>query len=134
MPSVDDLKNSKYLKQSDCHPPIMVTIDHYEEHNMAQEGKPMEMKYVLYFKEDVKPMALNSTNGELIASINGSRNLDRWPGTVIVLYKDDNIFYGGKKVGGIRVRPPRSPAPPIYEPPVTDADVPMDVDDEQIPF
>ena len=54
MPKVDDLRQSNYLKQGDVDPPILVTIDHWEEHNMGKEGQPPDMKYVLFFKEDVK--------------------------------------------------------------------------------
>jgi len=120
-PNVEDLRNSNYLKQEDVEPPILATIDHWEEHNMAQDGKPAEMKYVLLFKENCKPMSLNYTNGSIIKQITGSGDLDDWAGTQIVLYKDPNISFGGKLVGGIRVRAPKNQAAQ----PVPDSEIPF---------
>ena len=45
---------------------------------------------------------MNSTNAELIGNITGSEDTDGWIGRKIVLYKDDNVSFGGKLVGGIR--------------------------------
>lgn len=133
MPNVEDLRNSNYLKQADVGKGILVTISHWEEVNMAQDGKPKEMKYVLFFHEDVKPIALNYTNGSIIQTIAGSADFNDWAGTKIALFVDESIMFGGKRVGGIRVRAPKagyqaSPAGPIVpegEPPVSDDDVPF---------
>jgi hypothetical protein len=47
-----------------------------------------------------------------------------------VLYVDPNVSYGGKVVGGIRVRAPKkSAAAPPPPPPVSD-----DLTDDDIPF
>ena len=111
MPSVDDLKKSKYLKQGDVEKPLLATIDHYEEHDMAPDGQPEDIRFVIFWKEQIKPMSLNVTNGELIAQIAGSRNLDDWDGVQVVLFRDPSIAYAGKIVGGIRVRAPRNQEP-----------------------
>ena len=107
MPTVDDLKNSSYLTQKDVDPPALVTIDHWEKVNVAKEGAEPEMRFCLMFKELDKPMTLNVTNGNIIASITGSADFNNWCGQVIVLYRDPNISFGGKLVGGIRVRAPK---------------------------
>lgn len=108
---INQLKESKYLKKEDCGQGILVTIKGLSEENMAMEGQPPEMKWVLHFMEAVKPMALNSTNAQLIAKVANSEETDHWPGHKIVLYEDPNISFGGKLVGGIRVRAPRNQAP-----------------------
>lgn len=101
------LKESKFLKKEDCEPPILVTMKGLSEENLAMEGKPPEMKWCLHFMENIKPMTLNSTNAQAIASIVKSEETDDWAGHKIVLYSDPNISFGGKLVGGIRVRAPR---------------------------
>lgn len=101
---ISNLKESKYLKKEDCDPAILVTIDKLTEVNVALEGDAQDMKYCLHFKEDYKPMILNSTNGQLIARAVGSEETNDWPGKVIVLYNDSNVSFQGKLVGGIRAR------------------------------
>lgn len=75
---------------------------------MAKEGSEPEMKYCIIFEELDKPMVLNATNGQIIASITGSEDTDGWPGKKIVLYDDPNVSFGGKLVGGIRCRAPKN--------------------------
>lgn len=115
-PNVNNLKKSKYLQQHEVEPPITVTIDGYEEVNMARENDPPDMSWVLYFLE-AKPLSLNPTNGEMIAYVMehtyGIKELpgdfDTWIGKKIILYVDPSVSYGGKRTGGIRVRPPVLP-------------------------
>lgn len=112
MPTIHDLKTSKFLTKADVLKPILVTIAGYQQVNVAMEGAAPEEKYALTFNETEKPMVLNSTNGQLIARITGSEDFDDWIGRKIVLYNDPNISFGGKLTGGIRVREPRNqPAP-----------------------
>lgn len=133
MPSIHDLKKSNFLTRNDVNPPVLVTIDSYEEVNVAKEGAPQEMRWSLKFKELEKPLILNSTNGQIIAGITKSENFDGWLGHKIVLYDDPNISFGGKLVGGIRVRAPRNqpaakpaPAPaPAPEPEPENPDCPF---------
>ena len=104
MPSVDDLTVSKYLKQNDVEPAVDVTISGYDQVNMAKQGEPAEMKWVLNFEELEKPLTLNSTNGNLIEACTGTRDFNGWIGKRIQLYCDPLISFGGKVTGGIRVR------------------------------
>jgi hypothetical protein len=133
---INQLKESKFLKKEDCNPPILVTIKNLTQENMAMEGDPPEMKWVIHFNEVAKPMSLNSTNAQLIAQIVKSEETDDWTGHKIVLYSDPSISFGGKLVGGIRVRAPRNqpaaapkpapvaqPAPPIERGPATEGGV-----------
>jgi hypothetical protein len=118
MPSLNDLKQSKFLKQSDVPKPLIVTIYSYGEVNVAKEGAEEDMKWALNFKELSKPLILNSTNGQIIAEIAGTDDFDGWLGTKVVLYTDPNVMYAGKRVGGLRIRAPRTAqiAPPLGKP------------------
>lgn len=112
--NIDELKKSTFLKRSDVANQgrgTPATIAKAEFMNVAKEGAPEELKRVLWFQELDKPMVMNSTNGEIIAKITGSRDDDHWTGHKVVLYDDPNISFQGKLVGGIRVRAPRTPVP-----------------------
>jgi hypothetical protein len=117
---ISSLKNSNFLKKEDCDPPVLVTISSVTQENVAKEGAPQELKWCLHLEEFDKPMVLNSTNGQLIARITGSEETDDWNGHRVVLYHDPSVSFGGKIIGGIRVRAPKkqvSPAPtkPLVE-------------------
>lgn len=88
-----------------------MTIRTITQENVAKQGAPEELRWCLHFDEVEKPMVLNSTNGQIIAAITKSEDTDNWLGHKIVLYDDPNVSFGGKLVGGIRVRAPRVPKP-----------------------
>jgi hypothetical protein len=111
--NISQLKESKFLKKEDCGPGILVTIRSVEQVNVAKEGAPEEMKWTISFNEVDKPMVLNSTNGQIIAQITKSDESENWTGHKVVLYHDPNIAFGGKLVGGIRVRAPRNQTPAV---------------------
>ena len=75
---------------------------------------------MLHLKEFEKPFILNSTNGQLIAKALNSDTSDNWTGKQIILWHDPNVSFGGKLVGGIRVKP--APAGVTKEPTEPDAD------------
>lgn len=110
MPTIADLKQSKYLQKSDVNPPVLVTISGYKQENVAKQGEAEENKWLLTFSELEKPFVLNSINGELIAQALGDEDFDGWIGKKIVLYVDPNVQMAGKIVGGIRCRAPKKPA------------------------
>lgn len=97
-----ELKQSKYLKKEDCGDDgILVTIAGIKQENVAMEGKPDDLKWVMQFQE-CKPMVLNGTNSQLIEKSLGSDETDDWIGQKIVLFHDENVSFGGELVGGIR--------------------------------
>lgn len=104
MPSVHDLKNSKYLTQHDVEPPIVVTFHAYKEENVAKEGERPDPKYIFKFRELDKPLVMNFTNGSIVSSILGTEDFDQWMGKEVVLYRDPTVGFGGKITGGIRIR------------------------------
>lgn len=139
MPRVHEMLESKFLKKEDVGRGMLVTIAGVEQRNVAVHDAEPEMKWAIAFHETEKPMVLNSTNIQLIAKVTGSDDTDHWVGHKIVLYEDHNVSFGGKLVGGIRVRAPRpdaiakhqasQPAPP--EPVWSEAN---GASDDDIPF
>jgi len=112
---ISELKNSRFLTKEDCGDGIVVTIDNTVEDNVATPDQPAEMKFTLGFEEDVKAMVLNSTNAQLIAKFLGSEETDDWQGKKVLLYHEENVSFGGKIVGGIRVRRYEEPVEAVAE-------------------
>ena len=102
MPSLNDLKTSRFLKKEDVDNPTQATITGYEQVNVAMAGEAEELKWVLKF-DSLKPLVLNVTNGTLLTAIFGSENFDDWVGKPIVLFNDKTVIYNGR-VGGTRVK------------------------------
>lgn len=135
MPKTSEMRESKFLKQSDvqsAHGPFVLwTVHGVERVNVAKEGAEPEYKWGMTFEESDKPLVLNSTNIQLCERIFGSDDTDHWNGKKLVLYVDPNVSYGGKVVGGIRVRAPKkataapTPPPPPAAEELTDEDIPF---------
>lgn len=132
MPKTSEMRESKFLKQTDVGAGALMTVDGCERHNVAKEGAEPELKWCLTFAESDKPLVLNSTNIQLCERVFGSDDTDTWTGKKIVLYTDPNVSFGGKITGGIRVRAPKgkaltvpAPAPPPLPAELTDDDIPF---------
>lgn len=132
MPRTSEMRESKFIKQSDVDGGVLWTVSGCERHNVAKEGADPEFKWCLTFEEIDKPLVLNSTNIQLCERAFGSDDTDQWVGKKLVLYVDPNVSYGGKVTGGVRVRAPKKPATakPAAPPPPADPDF----DDDQVPF
>jgi len=128
MPHISEMKESKFLRKEDVGKGLLVTIANCVKQNTAMEGAPREDKWCLLYRELEKPHVLNMTNANICAQVFGSEDTDDWIGKQIVLYVDPNVSYGGKIIGGIRMRKPKVQAPPVPPPPAA-----MLTDDE-IPF
>jgi hypothetical protein len=135
MPRTSEMRESKFLKQTDVGAGMLMTVESCEQHNVAMQGAEPEMKWCLTFAESDKPLVLNSTNIQLCERVFGSDDTDQWIGKKVVLYTDPNVSFGGKVVGGIRVRAPKPPkaAAPAKPAPVP-APVTDELDDSDIPF
>lgn len=131
MPKTSDMRESKFLKQTDVGKGLLVTVTACKPYNVAQEGAEPEHKWCLVFNEINKPLVLNATNIQLCERIFNSDDTDDWNGKKIVLYVDPNVSYAGKLTGGIRVRAPKPgavappPPPPPADPDFDDSDVPF---------
>jgi len=106
---------SKFLKKEDVGGGrgMLVTISAVKQANVAMQGADPEMKWTLLFEELDKPMVLNSTNIHMCAKACDSDDTDDWAGKKVVVYEDPNVSFGGKLVGGIRVRAPVTQAAPV---------------------
>lgn len=133
MPDISQMAESRFLKRADVGAGKLLTIESCDQQNVAKKDEAPEMKWCLHFSEIEKPVVLNRTNSELVAQITGERNSDNWGGHKVVLYDDPTISFGGKLVGGIRVRAPRNKtAPAPSKPPVSE--LPEDEDPDDVPF
>ena len=105
MPKINDMLPSKFLKQSDVDQDYIVTIRGVEQVNVAaQDADQDDFKYVIHFEEFDKPMVLNSTNIQLLAKATDSDDTDDWTGKQVIVYTDPNVSFGGKVVGGLRIK------------------------------
>jgi len=134
MPDISQMAESRFLKRADVGSGKLLTIASCDQQNVAKKDEAPEFKWCLHFAETDKPVVLNRVNSELVAQITGERNSDNWGGFKVVLYDDPTISFGGKLVGGIRIRAPKNKtAPAPSKPPV--AELPADEDeDSSVPF
>lgn len=100
----NDAFPSTFLKKDDVTRPLILTIDHVEMEEINNDGGK-ESKAVAHFQGDHKPMVLNSGNWDTLEEEYGDDS-DDWAGCKCEIYVDPDVRYGGKKVGGLRVRIP----------------------------
>ena len=127
---IGQMIESKFVKKEDLDRPRIATISGIKQDNVGTEDAP-EMKWCLVFAEaDIKPLVLNKINMQLTALACGSEETDDWTGIQIVLWADPTVSFGGKLVGGVRVRPhtaqaqPAPTAAPAEQPGAAGDDVP----------
>lgn len=109
MPKVHAMIPSKFLKQEDIQKPILVTIKTVEQFSVGKDDEAT-MKWGMTFHEIDKPLTLNVSNITTLESYLGD-DTDNWIGKQTVVFVDPDVMYAGKKVGGIRVRPPKGQVP-----------------------
>ena len=102
----NDFRNSTYLTQRDIEnlsaKDRLVTVDHVETERVGEEK---DLKIVTYFVTLDKGLVTNITNCEILSEISGSPNTDNWPGADVEIYVNPDVGFGGKRTGGIRLRP-----------------------------
>lgn len=111
MAKISEMLPSTYLKQADIDQDYIVTVAKIEQKNVAPGDADPEMKWTVKFREFEKPMVLNSTNIQLMAAACDSDDTDHWIGKEVIVYTDPNVSYGGKLVGGLRIRKHKQAAP-----------------------
>jgi len=114
MTKVSDMIQSKYLRKEDFDEDRVLTIKSLSLEVMP--GDAGDQKWVLYFREEAKGMALNITTIRVLEQAYGDES-DHWIGNKVKVYVDPNVSFGGKIVGGLRLRTPKqgpkaSPPPP----------------------
>ena len=85
---------------------LIFTISHAKQELGAKvAGKKIDAN-VVYFKENIKPMVVNATNGKIIKSFTGSSFVEDWNNVVVELYIDENVrAVSGGTTQGVRIRP-----------------------------
>lgn len=129
MVAFSSMSESKFLKKEDLDPERgnLVTIKEFKKQKVEEsDDGTIEYKWTVYVNEFEKPFVLNATNRAILERVYGA-DTDDCLGKKIVLYVDENVSFGGKLVGGIRLRAPKKAAPP---PPLIHKD---DLDDDR-PF
>jgi hypothetical protein len=84
---------------------VAVTIKDVKREEVVQEGGKKDHKPVLYFKEPVKSMVCNTTNGDTISSLVGSERTEKWIGHRIIVFRTMDRQKGGKMGPCLRIRP-----------------------------
>jgi hypothetical protein len=126
MPKVSDMIQSKFLRKEDFEEDRVMTIKNVKLEDMP--GDDGQQKWVLYFREEAKGMALNVTTIRVLEQAYGDDS-DRWIGNKVKVYVDPNVSFGGRVVGGLRLRTPKQgpKAPPPPQEPATDDDFSDDI-------
>lgn len=129
---------SKYLASDDLNgKTVTVKIDHVV---LEEVGAQKDWKPVIYFQKAKKPMVLNRTNANMIASAYGDDS-DHWKGKPVLL-RAEKVSFQGRVMDGLRIHIPQRPIlpeelePEELGPPVPDDDEapPEQLDDEVNPF
>jgi hypothetical protein len=103
MPRVSEMIVSKFLRKEDFDEDRVMTIKGVKLEDMP--GDDGQQKWVVYFREEAKGMALNVTTIRVLEKAFGD-NSDDWVGKKVMVYVDPNVSFGGRVVGGLRLRPP----------------------------
>lgn len=127
MPKVSDMIVSKFLRKEDFDEDRVMTIKGVKLEDMP--GDDGQQKWVLYFREDAKGMALNVTSIRVLEKAFGDDS-DMWMGKRVMLYVDPNVSFGGRVVGGLRLRAPKGQAAQTKKEPEPS----NEFDDDSIPF
>src|SRR5215468_4335568 len=98
--------NAKYLKKEDISSAVNTSILWIKEEEVTAPGKGTETRLVLYLDGFKKGLVLNAANADALAEVAGTDDYEKWSDIPIELYVDPDVKYGGKKIGGIRIRKP----------------------------
>ena len=134
MPKVSDMIVSKFLRKEDFDEDRVMTIRGVKLEDMP--GDDGQQKWVLYFREEAKGMALNVTTIRVLEKAFGDDS-DQWVGKKVKVYVDPNVSFGGRVVGGLRLMPPKNTAARAPAPPPPEERAPVTSDDhfdDDIPF
>lgn len=102
---------SKYLAKEDVGEAGMnLTIAGFKIDTVGQ-GENADQRCIMGFVEDVKPMVVNKTNMRRIKHITGAETTGQARGKKINVYSDPLVEFGGKLVGGLRIRQAAEQAP-----------------------
>lgn len=75
-----------------------------QEYGAKVAGKKIDAN-IAYFKENIKPLVLNSTNAKALKTITCSSFVEDWANITVQLYIDESASLMGQRVGGVRISP-----------------------------
>jgi hypothetical protein len=108
MPKVSQMIISKFIAHADVEPPVVVTVRTLSLEKVGRDDDS-EQRWIMWFNELKKGMRLNVTTLRIFEAAYGDDS-DRWIGRRVQLYWDPTVQFGGKLVGGVRVRLSRAAA------------------------
>jgi len=83
---------------------LVQLIKDFTEADVSRQDDPeSEMKPIIHFESDLKPMVLNATNLNMILGLFHTDDEDKIRGQKIGVYVDDRVAYQGKTVKGLRL-------------------------------
>lgn len=94
--NTDTLFPSKFLKADDAIPALTLTISRVVQETMKNQEQEEEIKPVVYFAEEEKPMVLNRTNCNVLIALYG-KETDGWVGKKVILGTDMVTAFGQTK-------------------------------------
>ncbi len=112
---------SQYLSKEDFDPPVLCQVAVVAIESLKTD-RGEEKKPVLYIMgpsrnvDVTRGIILNGTNWDTLVEITGKQDSDEWEKARIVVYHDTEVRFGGKKIGGIRIRAPKPAATSVPEP------------------
>lgn len=76
-----------------------------QERGVKVAGKKVDAN-IVYFKEPIKPLVINATNGKILRQFANSPMVEDWNNIVVELYIDENVkSVTGGTTQGVRIRP-----------------------------
>lgn len=103
---------SSYLRAADVTEDIVVTIEKVEAVSFENEGTVQE-KLAVTGRELEQDIVLNKTMIRQLTEILASDDTEDWQGKKVVLYTDPDVFFQGKRTGGLRFRALKSTDTPF---------------------
>jgi len=98
--------DAQYLKKEGLPDPVDTELLWVKEQKVTPPGKDTKTRLVASFEGLAKGLVLNAANSEILAEITGTVDPNEWKDIPVQLYVDPDVKYGGKKIGGIRIRKP----------------------------
>lgn len=96
---------SKYLSKGDVGTDGMIlTIRGFRVETIENDDGDEEKTVLHFMEKDIKPMVLNRTNAQLVGIATGAATAGEAKGKQIVVYSDPTISFGGKVIGGLRIK------------------------------
>lgn len=110
--SIDDLVPSKsnFLKKEDVSEAGKnLTIASFANMEVGMDGNKETKFCIVWQQQDYKPMIVNRENANRLKVIFKTDDITKMVGKTISVYSDPMVGFGGKIVGGLRLRPASAP-------------------------